>query len=174
MKYNYKIIRYISFLIIAIYILQKIYKNTNIILPVKETFIHHKQVICNNDECDKTCKKPEIINNKCSNILYKKNNKCFRKCPYICSNPLDACKLDACCASCGLVDIETPCIEDENYIPSEYNKNFTKNDNDTKNIFNNNYYDYWIPYEPKWSCQYNVTGTFTECGPMPINTPVKL
>jgi hypothetical protein len=191
MKYNkqYEPIKYIFlfiFLAVLIYIMFNSYKNIYTIMhsKIKEGFVHHKQVVCDSDTCEDSCRKPQQITNKCPNVLYKKDGKCFRKCPYECSNPLDKCKMDICCISCGHVDIEVPCVEDENDIPSESNStsSVTNNSIKSKTLDNNmvdvqqtdNYLDNWSPYVSKWPCQYNITGTFTECGPAPANSVIRM
>jgi hypothetical protein len=182
-KYIFIFIFFASF----IYLMFNSYKNIYTLMhkTIKEGFVHHKQVVCENDKCDETCKQPKQITNKCPNVLYKKDGKCFRKCPYECNNPLDKCKLDVCCTSCGFVDIEVSCVEDENSIPSDSNSksSVTNNSIKSKTLDNNmvevdkiddDYLDNWSPYVSKWPCSYNITGTFTECGPLPANSVIRM
>jgi hypothetical protein len=152
-----------------------------------EGFIHHKQVLCDSNKCEEGCVKPTKITEKCPNVLYKQDGKCVRKCPYDCYNPLDKCKLDACCSACGFVDIEVPCVEDEGLPtspPTESNSLSTATNNSIKsNTLDNNmtdvnkidnFLDNWSPYISKWPCSMNITGTFTECGPLPANSVIRM
>jgi hypothetical protein len=86
--------------------------------------------------------------------------------------------------SCGHVDIEVPCVENENDIPSESNckssitnhsiKSKSLDDNMVDIEQTNDSFDNWSPYVSKWPCQYNITGTFTECGPIPANSVIRM
>jgi hypothetical protein len=195
MKYNkkYDFLKYLFlfiFLLTLLYTMYNSYKNIYTIMndKFKEGFIHHTQVVCDNNDdnenCQKGCNRPTEVSNKCPNVLFKKDGKCFRKCPYECSNPLDKCKMDVCCMSCGHVDIEVPCVENENDIPSESNSisSVTNSSIKSKTLDNNmvdveqthNYLDNLPPYVSKWPCQYNITGTFTECGPIPANSVIRM
>lgn len=143
--------------------------------------------LCSDNDCAKGCTKPNGINDRCPKTIYKDiDGICHRKCPYECSNALDKCKFNECCAGCGYTKIQVQCPgpiklgEREYSYPSPHaDKSTALNNNSKKNHLDDNltpmedgYRNNLAisPYTSQYPCELNVTGTFTDCGPPAYNS----
>lgn len=119
----------------------------------------------NNGECLDGCVKPTQISGNCDSTIFKDDatGLCYRKCPYLCLDPLKACKWDKCCANCGTENIRVDC--NDTGLSEEYISNIASNNDilydihtykDRHNIDN-------------YLCQPSMSGKYKMCGPLASN-----
>ena len=84
-----------ALLLISFYLLYAII-NTLRGITTKEGMFNARslttQLLCRDDKCMKGCKEPTKITEKCGKTIYRDlQNKCYKICPYTCSEKGDGC-----------------------------------------------------------------------------------
>lgn len=60
--------------------------------------------------CPKGCIIPTKLSSKCHDKIYKDDvGRCYKLCPYECTDPMAPCAFDGCCGNCGKVRIYVDC-----------------------------------------------------------------
>jgi len=148
--------------LILIIILISIVIYNLLISSSKETM---KSTLCksNDGNCLDGCVKPTKITGNCNTTLFKdeETGLCYRKCPYLCPDPLKDCKWDKCCANCGTENIKVDCSDIE---LNEDSNNYISNDilYDIHSLKHRHNIDNYL-------CQPSMSGKYKTCGPLASN-----
>lgn len=90
-------------LVIGVVLLQSLEKK-----PTIEGFTDIKCV--EGEPCPKGCNYPTKILSNCETKIYKEDNgKCYKLCPYECTDPTAECAYNECCENCGKVKVYVNC-----------------------------------------------------------------
>lgn len=69
--------------------------------------------------CPKGCNPPTKISENCSEIYKEDTGRCYKLCPYECTDPLSDCVTNECCDGCGKLKIYVDCQTGEELTTSE-------------------------------------------------------
>lgn len=61
------------------------------------------------EPCPKGCNRPTQITGNCSQIYKEDDGRCYKLCPFECTDPMSECGYDECCEGCGKVKIYVDC-----------------------------------------------------------------
>lgn len=65
------------------------------------------------EACPKGCNRPTRITGNCSQIYKEDDGRCYKLCPYECTDPMSECGYNECCEGCGKVKIYVDCQSGE-------------------------------------------------------------
>lgn len=63
--------------------------------------------------CPKGCNRPTRITGNCSQIYKEDDGRCYKLCPFECTDPMSDCGYNECCEGCGKVKIYVDCQSGE-------------------------------------------------------------